>query len=69
MKIIVSTIMSIIWGGIFGMLLGYIGGQLELASVSFSTAAILGAVFAVIATNAIYYITKNANPAKATAKK
>lgn len=61
-KRIIGSIMAIIWGGILGMLLGYIGGQLEAASISFPNAAIMGAVFAVFAANIIYTITDKANP-------
>ena len=59
---IVGSIMAIIWGGILGMLLGYIGGQLEAAPISFLNAAIIGAVFAVLAANIVYTITDKANP-------
>lgn len=61
-KRIVGSIMAIIWGGILGMLLGYIGGQLEAAPISFSKAAIIGAIFAVFAANIVYSITSKANP-------
>ena len=44
--------MAIIWGGILGMLLGYIGGQLEAAPI----------IFAVFAANIVYSITSKANP-------
>lgn len=58
--------MAIIWGGILGMLLGYIGSQLEITSINFTHAAIIGAIFAVIATNCLYTITSKANPARQT---
>ncbi|HJF53914.1 MAG TPA: YjzD family protein [Limosilactobacillus coleohominis] len=64
MKKIMGSIMAIIWGGILGMLLGYIGSQLEATSINFLHAAITGAVFAVIATNCVYAITTKANPAR-----
>lgn len=64
MKRIVASVMAIIWGGILGMLLAYIGGQLEASSIAFSNAAIIGAIFAVIITNCVYTITTHANPAR-----
>ncbi|WP_295731595.1 DUF2929 family protein [uncultured Limosilactobacillus sp.] len=64
MKKIMGSIMAIIWGGILGMLLGYIGSQLEATSLNFSHAAIIGAIFAVIATNCLYAITTKANPSR-----
>ncbi len=54
--------MAIVWGAILGMILGYIGGQLETSTVNFGHAAIIGAVFAVIAVNCVYAITTKANP-------
>ena len=64
MKKLMGSIMAIIWGGILGMLLGYIGSQLEATSINFLHAAITGAIFAVIATNCVYAITTKANPTR-----
>ena len=64
MKKLMGSIMAIIWGGILGMLLGYIGSQLEATSINFLHASITGAIFAVIATNCVYAITTKANPTR-----
>lgn len=64
MKRLVASIMAIVWGAILGMLLGYIGGQLEASTIGYGNAAIIGAVFAVIITNCVYSITVHANPAR-----
>ena len=64
MKKLMGSIMAIIWGGILGMLLGYIGSQLEATSIIFLHAAITGAVLAVIATYCVYAISTKANPAR-----
>lgn len=62
MRYVSASIVAAIWGAILGLILGYVGGQLELRTISYSTAAILGAVVAVVATNCLYLITSHANP-------
>lgn len=68
MKYVSATIIAAIWGACLGVVLGYIGGQLELMPISYSTAAILGVVVAVIGTNCIYLISSHANPDRVKSK-
>lgn len=61
-KRLIGSIVAIIWGAILGMLLAYIGGQLQAATIGFGKAAIIGAIFAVVSANVMYSITVKANP-------
>lgn len=62
MKYVSASIVAAIWGALLGAILGYVGGQLELRTINYGTASIIGAVVAVIGTNCLYFITSHANP-------
>lgn len=64
MKLLIQNLMAIVWGAIFGLVLAYIGGQLESASANFPMAAILGAIVAFVFTNGITWMTSHADPSK-----
>ncbi|HIX35944.1 MAG TPA: YjzD family protein [Candidatus Limosilactobacillus merdigallinarum] len=69
MKYVSGSIVAIIWGAILGAILGYIGGQLESATINYGTAAIIGAIIAFVAANCLYFITSHANPDRKTSNK
>ena len=58
MRTIGKEIMIIIWSFILGDVLGYIAGQLEGATVNYTTAGIVAVVVALLATNCISLISK-----------
>lgn len=62
MKTIFKNLIVIFWGAILGMVLGYIGSQLETLQANFELCAILGAVVALVASNGWTFITTHANP-------
>lgn len=62
MKVLFKNLIVAFWGAILGMVLGYIGGQLETLNVDFTLSAILGVVVSLIAANAWTYMTTHANP-------
>ena len=47
MKTIFKNLMVLFWGAILGMVLGYIGSQLEGLTADFQLCAVLGAVVAI----------------------
>lgn len=69
MKYVSGSIVAIIWGAILGVILGYIGGQLESSTMNYGTAAIVGAVVGFVATNCLFFITSHANPERKASKK
>lgn len=66
MKLLMQNLMTLVWGAIFGLVLAYIGSQLENASANFTVAAILGAGVALIFTNCVSWMTGHADPSKHT---
>lgn len=69
MKYVSGSIVAVIWGAILGAILGYVGGQLESATINYGTAAIIGAVVALVATNCLWFITSHANPDRKASNK
>ncbi|KRN58846.1 DUF2929 family protein [Limosilactobacillus secaliphilus] len=69
MKYVSGSIVAVIWGAILGVILGYVGGQLESSTMNYGTAALIGAVVALIATNCLFFITTHANPDRKTSNK
>lgn len=62
MKTIFKNLMVLFWGAILGMVLGYIGSQLEGLTADFQLCAVLGAVLALVAANVWTFMTVHANP-------
>ena len=56
-----ANLTVIFWSFIFGMIVGYIGGDLAGASVSYVEAGITAAVAAVIAVNGVRLFQKSQN--------
>ena len=65
MRTIGKEIMIIIWSCILGDVLGYMACQLESCTVNYVTTGIVAVVVALLATNCISLISKQANPEKA----
>ena len=64
MKLVIQNVMAVFWGAIFGVVVGYIAGQLESATTNFTTAAILGGVVALIFVNVMSWMTSHADPSR-----
>lgn len=68
MRTLGKEIMVIIWSFILGDVLGYIASQLESCTVNYMTCGIVAVIVALLATNCISLISKQANPEKSASK-
>ncbi len=59
MKLIASNLVVILWACIFGEIIGYIGGQLEVMHYDPMQIGLVAAVVALIAVNGIYLVSKD----------
>ena len=62
MKTLIKNLIVIFWGAILGLVLGYIGSQLESMTTNYTLAATLGADVACLGANCISFMTFHANP-------
>lgn len=60
MRLIVQNLVVVFWSFLLGEVLGYIGGQLEVLTVSPLTMGIIAVITALIGVNAINLISKPA---------
>lgn len=64
MNLLSKNIVAAIWGLILAEVLAYITSQLEGMTPDYTAVAVMGAVMALIAVNAVNAITGKADPAK-----